>query len=128
MPDVSFQFFTLEKAIKLVSTPLSRLLIGKFSEKDRGTYKVDNFEDDGEYSGFLSLDQDKRIYPLLSSFQEDPESQALPVVGVWFYGLAGDNQFQSQFVYGHLIRFILSRNIQKMAQNFKKTDFVVISF
>ncbi len=54
---------------------------------------MDNFDDDGEYSGFLSLDQDKRIYPLLSSFQEDPESQALPVVGVWFYGLAGDNQF-----------------------------------
>lgn len=89
---------------------------------------MDNFKDDGEYSGFLSLDQDKRIYPLLSSFQEDPESQALPVVGVWFYGLVGDNQFQSQFVYGHLIRFILSRNIQKMAQNFKKNEFVVISF
>ena len=53
------------------------------------------------------------MYPLLSNFQDDRESQTLPVVGLWFYGLKSDskNQFNTEFVYGHCLRFILSRNI-----------------
>ena len=130
VPSVQLQFFALDKSIKLVSTPISRLLIGKTSEKDRATIKITNFDPSGLYSGFLSLDQEKRIYPLLSNFQDDRDSQALPVVGLWFHGLSFESSsiFNSDFVYGHCLRFILSRNVQKLAQNFKKNEFVVLVF
>lgn len=47
VPSVQLQFFALEKAIKLVSTPISRLLTGKTSEKDKATYQIANFEVSG---------------------------------------------------------------------------------
>jgi len=85
-PNVELQFSQLDaKAIKLVSTPISRLLIGKFSEQDGNQYSVSNFDENSRFSGYLSLDQDKRVYPLLQS--EDLSAQ-LPLVGLWFYGLA----------------------------------------
>lgn len=107
MPSVPMEFQAIDgKTIKLVSTPLSRLLIGKFTEKDRSRTRVLNFEAHGseKYSGFLSLDQDKRIYPLLANFQdESEENKTLPIVGLWFYNLgetdANGNPFNTQFVY-----------------------------
>ena len=69
----------------LVSTPLSRLLIGKFTNEDKKLVQTE-FKSDGSavYSGYLSIDNKKRIYPLMPN---DPSAFQTPVVGIWFYGV-----------------------------------------
>ena len=63
---------------KLVSTPLSRALVGKREE-------VVGFNPKIKQTGFLSLDQDKRVFSLTSEFwKEEPN---LPTVGLWIYGI-----------------------------------------
>lgn len=69
-PNVPMEFVELDcrKQIKIVSTTLSRLLCGKLSEKDQASYKIQNFSSKQMFSGYLSLDQQKRIYTLLPNF------------------------------------------------------------
>ena len=49
-----------------------------------------NFRNDTNllYSGLVSIDQDKRIFPLMPN---DPESFNTSIVGLWFYGLKDIN-------------------------------------
>eukprot|EP00347_Sterkiella_histriomuscorum_P007039 403350483 len=84
IPDINFTIISVPKTT-IISTPLSRLLLGRQSEEDKKTVQS-NLINDGSrvYSGFISIDQDKRVYPLMPNDQEVFSSS---IVGLWFFGV-----------------------------------------
>jgi len=78
MPNVDLVLIKEIESPKLVSTPLSRALVGKKDE-------VLGFDNSTLQTGFLSLDQDKRVFALLSDFWKNEPN--LPTVGIWLYGV-----------------------------------------
>ena len=94
--------------MKLVSTPLSRLLLGKANselgmQEDKGTAELTNMK---PASGFVTLDSEKRIFPLLP---HDPFLQETPVVGIWLWGV---EDLRSPFVGAACTRFVFCRNFK----------------
>ncbi|CAG9332880.1 unnamed protein product [Blepharisma stoltei] len=74
-PYVNLQFVQISM-LKIVSTPLSIQLTQKTDKKVK-------FQ-----TGYLTLDQKKRVLPLLCS---DPLAFRYPLVGVWSVGATGDH-------------------------------------
>ena len=60
-PNLTFHFSPLPK-MTLISTPLSRVLIGKPNNEDIQMLSA-NFKADGLFSGFLSIDSKNRLCP-----------------------------------------------------------------
>jgi hypothetical protein len=67
LPNLSFKISPVQP-LKIVSTPLSRLLLGKQTAEDKEGIET-NFDlvisSKSVATGFISLDSDKRIYPLM---------------------------------------------------------------
>ena len=94
--------------MKMVSTALSRLLLGKVSEELdlKGGENPSSLTDMKPASGFITLDSDKRIFPLLP---QDPFLQETPVVGIWLWGI---EDLRSPFVWSACTRFVFCRNFK----------------
>jgi len=60
-----------------------------------------------QYSGFLSLDSQKRVYPLMAN---DPMTYSSLIVGLWFYGV---EDYRSPYVWSMCTRFVLCRNFKE---------------
>jgi hypothetical protein len=122
VPDLSFKFITLP-SLKLVSTPLSRLLLGKSNAKDAENVSTNfhtllkiNPNSQKMFSGFVTLDSEKRVFPLMPT---DPFVREQPIVGIWLYGVT---DLTSPYVWAACARFVFCRNFKngasKMASNF----------
>lgn len=112
--------------MSLVSTPLSRLLIGKQTKEDEKNVST-NFIRDGSllYSGYLSIDNKNRIFPLMPN---DAVTFQTPVIGVWFFGV---HDYKIPYVWSILTRFILCRNFKesgKVPLNQKLDTFIIVNF
>jgi hypothetical protein len=88
LPNLSFKINPIQP-LKIVSTPLSRLLLGKQTADDKEHIQT-NFEQFAQggkavASGFISLDSDKRIYPLMP---QDPLLAETAIVGLWMWGVS----------------------------------------
>ncbi|CDW79743.1 UNKNOWN [Stylonychia lemnae] len=124
VPDLAFNFIKVPK-VTIISTPLSRMLLGRNSADDKQKIQS-NFREAGlMYSGFVSIDQDKRIYPLMPN---DPESFNSSIVGLWFYGISDIN---CQYVWAACARFVFCRNFKdkgKLSISKKQTAFIIVGF
>ena len=107
LPNTKFKIRAIPQ-MKMVSTPLSRLLLGKSnSELDlediQSSADLTNMK---PASGFITLDSEKRIFPLLP---QDPFLQETPVVGIWLWGI---EDLRSPFVWAACTRFVFCRNFK----------------
>lgn len=97
-PSVNLQFVPI-LSLKIVSTALSILLTQKTNKKTK-------FQ-----TGYLTLDQKKRVLPLLCS---DPLAFRYPLVGVWAVGVPGNQPYPltHPLVWASCVRFIESKLIK----------------
>ncbi|CAG9325204.1 unnamed protein product [Blepharisma stoltei] len=97
-PSINLQFVPIP-ILKIVSTPLSIQLTQKSNKKAK-------FQ-----TGYLTLDQKKRVLPLLCS---DPLAFRYPLVGVWAVGVPGNQPYPltHPLVWASCVRFIESKLIQ----------------
>lgn len=84
-----------------------------------------NFVSGAQYSGFLTMDSDKRAYP---NMPNDPHTFATSTIGVWFYGVTDQ---KSSYVWSMLTRFVFCQNFKKNGRgkvpcNKEADSFVVI--
>lgn len=92
-PNLDFQLRQIGQPLKFISTPLTLLLTEKSGHDLINNSSVLNSSSSSIYRnskesllqfGFLTIDQNKRICPLVSS---DPLIMELPLIGVWLYGI-----------------------------------------
>ena len=77
------------------------------------------------FSGFVTLDSEKRVFPLLPA---DPFVREQPIVGLWIYGA---QDLQCPYLWAACARFVFCRNFKdgssKMASNFP-SSFLLVNF
>ena len=94
IPNTNFKIRAIPQ-MKLVSTPLSRLLLGKTSSSDAFTLPA---------SGFITLDSVERVIPLMP---QDPFLQETPAVGIWIWNV---DDLRSPYIWSICTRFVFCRN------------------
>ena len=94
-PNTNFKIRAIPQ-MKLVSTPLSRLLLGKTTNESFNL----------PASGFLTLDSVERVIPLMP---QDPFLQETPAVGIWIWNV---DDLRSPYVWSVCTRFVFCRNFQ----------------
>jgi hypothetical protein len=76
-------------------------------------------------SGFISLDSDKRIYPIMP---QDPLLSETAIVGLWMWGVT---DLRQPYVWSICTRFVFCRSLKaggnKMATNMPDT-FLIVNF
>ena len=93
--------------MKLVSAPLSRLLLGKSSNGARRDQKDENEASlKLPASGFITLDSEERVIPLMP---QDPFLQETPAVGIWLWNV---DDLRSPYVWSVCTRFVFCRNFR----------------
>lgn len=111
-PDVTLKFQPLAP-LKLVSTSLCISL----TRKDIPTT---NFQ-----SGYLTLDQKRRVLPLLIN---DAQIFKYPLIGVWVSGNEKEI-WNSQLVWAACVRFIESQSVhERISPDPDKNDFLLVHF
>ena len=106
--------------MKLVSTPLSRLLLGKMGNKPD---KESSF--DLPSSGFITLDSEERVIPLMP---QDPFLQETPAVGIWLWNV---DDLRSPFVWSVCTRFVFCRNFRPQSgkmPTLQPNQFLMVNF
>ena len=102
VPNTNFKIRAIPQ-MKLVSTPLSRLLLGKSASTDQR-------KEDKPFtlpsSGFITLDSEERVIPLMP---QDPFLQETPAVGIWLWNV---DDLRSPFVWSVCTRFVFCRNFR----------------
>ena len=100
MPNTKFKIRAIPQ-MKLVSTPLSRLLLGKTSQSSwpEGPPTLPS-------SGFITLDSEERVIPLMP---QDPFLQETPAVGIWLWNV---EDLRSPYVWSVCTRFVFCRNFR----------------
>lgn len=126
-PNLDFQIRQIGQPLKFISTPLTLLLTEKSGHDLINNSSVLNSSSSSNYRnskecllqfGFLTIDQNKRICPLVSS---DPLIMELPLVGVWLYGIKingeeilMEKKFDETYkVWGLLTEFVKNTNFKK---------------
>jgi hypothetical protein len=111
-PSVSLVFQPIAP-IKIVSTSLTQSL----TERERFSYCFQ--------TGFLSLDQKKRVFPIKTTDKQRIKS---PLIGIWATGINGVIN-QSTLLWAACIRFIESQQIEgKISPNPSTNTFLLIYF
>ena len=95
VPNTNFKIRAIPQ-MKLVSTPLSRLLLGKTTNESFNL----------PASGFITLDSVERVIPLMP---QDPFLQETPAVGIWIWNV---DDLRSPYVWSVCTRFVFCRNFQ----------------
>ena len=95
MPNTNFKIRAIPQ-MKLVSTPLSRLLLGKTTAQ---SFNLPS-------SGFITLDSVERVIPLMP---QDPFLKETPAVGIWLWNV---EDLRSPYVWSVCTRFVFCRNFQ----------------
>ena len=124
LPNTKFKIRAIPQ-MKVVSTPLSRLLLGKLNAEAEGIENIQELINMKPASGFITLDSEKRIFPLLP---QDPFLQETPVVGIWLWGV---DDLRSPYVWAACTRFLFCRNFKpqqgKMPSN-QANQFLIVNF
>ena len=106
--------------MKLVSTPLSRLLLGKISNKPEEEISFSL-----PASGFITLDSEERVIPLMP---QDPFLQETPAVGIWLWNV---DDLRSPFVWSVCTRFVFCRNFRPQSgkmPTIQANQFLMVNF
>ena len=124
LPNTKFKIRAIPQ-MKMVSTPLSRLLLGKVTSEAESLENAQDLMSMRPASGFVTLDSEKRIFPLLP---QDPFLQETPVVGIWLWGV---EDLRSPYVWAACTRFLFCRNFKpqqgKMPSN-QANQFLIVNF
>ena len=140
-PSLDFSIQMISQPFKLVSTPLTHILTKK---SNRTTSTANSFITASNSSGrnkkssikfgFLTLDQNHRICPLMAS---DPISLQVPLIGVWIFGVSFPkpaSEFECKIDENYLIWSVLAEYVknqhffQKYSFDERKKSFFLACF
>ena len=116
MPNTNFKIRAIPQ-MKLVSTPLSRLLLGKSSQAAQ-PFALPS-------SGFITLDSEERVIPLMP---QDPFLQETPAVGIWLWNV---EDLRSPYVWSVCTRFVFCRNFRPQSgkmPTLQTNQFILVNF
>ncbi|KRX03900.1 hypothetical protein PPERSA_12105 [Pseudocohnilembus persalinus] len=112
---------------KFVSTPLS-VFLAKKQQKSPKEMDNKNAQNEIYKFGFLTLDQNERIYPFMAS---DSYAKQVPLIGIWSYGLEMNiKEFDQKYIiWSLLVEFIKNQQIAtRFSYDDIKKRFIYISF
>ena len=118
LPNTNFKIRAIPQ-MKLVSTPLSRLLLGK-TDPNSATAPFTL-----PASGFITLDSEERVIPLMP---QDPFLQETPAVGIWLWNI---DDLRSPYVWSVLTRFVFCRNFRPQSgkmPTLQQNQFLLVNF
>lgn len=142
-PNLNFSIQLISQPFKLVSTPLTHILTKKNTTNGRnssgnsfittsnsstGRNKNSNIK-----FGFLTMDQNHRICPLMAS---DPIALQVPLIGVWISGVmypkagfTGEKFDENYLIWGILAEFVKNQGlVEKYVYDLKKNNFLLACF
>ena len=141
-PNLNFSVQMISQPFKLVSTPLTHILTKKSASTGKNS-SANSFITASNSSGrnkktsikfgFLTLDQNHRMCPLMAS---DPVSLQVPLIGVWIYGVnyprISENELkidENYLIWGILAEFVKNQNLlEKYAYDERKKNFFLTCF
>lgn len=143
-PSLNFSIQMIQQPFKLVSTPLTHILTKKNPCNSGKNSSANSFITTSNSSGrnkktsikfgFLTLDQNHRMCPLMAS---DPMALQVPLIGVWIFGInypkSGENEIkitsENYLIWGILAEFVKNQNLfEKYAYDERRKNFFLACF
>jgi len=142
-PSLDFSIQMISQPFKLVSTPLTHILTKRSSFPSSKNSSANSFITASNSSGnnrktsikfgFLTLDQNSRIVPLMAS---DPMVMKVPLIGVWIFGINypkipdSEVKFDENYlIWGILAEFVKNQGFcEKYAYDQMKKCFFLACF
>lgn len=143
-PALNYSIQMISQPFKLVSTPLTHILTKKNANSSGRNSSANSFMTMSNSSGrskkssmkfgFLTLDQNQRMCPLMAS---DPMALQVPLIGVWIFGVtypkSNENEIkcmgENYLIWGILAEFVKNQQLlEKFAYDEKKKNFFLACF
>lgn len=143
-PALNYSIQMISQPFKLVSTPLTHILTKRNTNSSGRNSSANSFmttsnssgrsKKSGMKFGFLTLDQNQRMCPLMAS---DPMALQVPLIGVWIFGVtypkSNENEIkymgENYLIWGILAEFVKNQQLmEKFAYDEKKKNFFLACF